>query len=78
MSIAAGETDYEVDRVKCFEASCVALSPFIFELKSNSSFVQLLEACKKTRSLMRTDPEIMKKMVLVSITIIFAAVLKLD
>ena len=38
MSIAAGETDYEVDRVACFEASCLAFSPIIFNLNETSGF----------------------------------------
>ncbi|XP_065676801.1 E3 ubiquitin-protein ligase rnf213-alpha-like isoform X2 [Hydra vulgaris] len=62
MSIAAGETDYEVDRVKCFEACCLAFSHIIFDLNEESGFRDLLEACKRTQKTISNDCEIFKKL----------------
>ena len=55
MSIAAGEHDYEVDRVAFFEASCLAFSPIIFELNNDSG---------KTAESLTEDPKIIDKLVL--------------
>lgn len=63
MSIAAGEYDYEVDRVACFEASCLAFSPMIFELKIDSGFTELYNSCEKTAKSLSEDPEIIEKLV---------------
>ncbi|XP_065678749.1 E3 ubiquitin-protein ligase rnf213-alpha isoform X5 [Hydra vulgaris] len=62
MSIAAGETDYEVDRVKCFEACCLAFSHIIFDLNEKSGFKDLLEACEHTQKIILNDSEIFKKL----------------
>ena len=63
MSIAAGEYDYEVDRVACFEASCLAFSPMIFELEIESGFTELYSACEKTAKSLNEDPKIIDKLV---------------
>ena len=63
MSIAAGEYDYEVDRVACFEASCLAFSPMIFELEIESGFTELYSACEKTAESLNEDPKIIDKLV---------------
>ena len=63
MSIAAGESDYEVDRVACFEASCQAFSPIIFDLNEDSGFQEFEEACKKTADAVIADPTIIEKLV---------------
>ncbi|XP_065678667.1 E3 ubiquitin-protein ligase rnf213-alpha isoform X7 [Hydra vulgaris] len=63
MSIAAGETDYDVDRVKCFEACCLAFSHIIFDLNKNSSFKDLLQACKLTEKKMSSDSDIITKLI---------------
>ena len=63
MSIAAGESDYEVDRVANFEASCHAFSPIIFDLNKDSGFLEFEEACKKTARAVRADPRIIEKLV---------------
>ena len=63
MSIAAGESDYEVDRVANFEASCQAFSPIIFDLNENSGFKEFEEACKRTANAVFTDSKIIEKLV---------------
>ena len=63
MSIAAGESDYEVDRVANFEASCQAFSPIIFDLNEGSGFKEFEEACKRTAKAIITDPKIIDKLV---------------
>ena len=63
MSIAAGESDFEVDRVACFEASCQAFSPIIFDLNEESGFCEFEEACKRTASAITADPKIIEKLV---------------
>ena len=63
MSIAAGEYDYEVDRVACFEASCLAFSPMIFVLNNISGFTELYKACEKTAKSLDEDQKIIAKLV---------------
>ena len=63
MSIAAGEHDYEVDRVAFFEASCLAFSPIIFELNNDSGFAEVYNACEKTAASLTEDPNIIDKLV---------------
>ncbi|XP_065678772.1 E3 ubiquitin-protein ligase rnf213-alpha isoform X3 [Hydra vulgaris] len=62
MSIAAGETDDEVDRVKCFESCCLAFSHLIFDLNESSGFKDLLQACEQTEKIMLSDNDILKKL----------------
>ena len=63
MSIAAGENDYEVDRVACFEASCLAFSPIIFDLDKESGFRELYNACEETAKCLEEDSHIIEKLV---------------
>lgn len=63
MSIAAGEHDYEVDRVAFFKASCLAFSPIIFELNNDSGFAEVYNACEKTAASLTEDPNIIDKLV---------------
>ena len=63
MSIAAGESDFEVDRVAYFEASCQAFSPIIFDLNEDSGFCEFEKACKRTASAITADPKIIEKLV---------------
>ena len=64
MSIAAGEDDMEVKRVSCFEASCQAFAPIIFDLNAESSgFVELLDSCNKVLVAKEKDPDIKQKLV---------------
>ena len=73
MSIAAGEYDYEVDRVACFEASCLAFSPMIFELEIESGFTELYSACEKTAKSLSEDPKIIEKLVCLIFQIFFTS-----
>ena len=66
MSNAAGENDYEVDRVKCFEASCVALGPLIFDLKESAGYKELHKALAETAKLLSVDAKIKDKVVYTS------------
>lgn len=63
MSIAAGESDYEVDRVACFEATCQAFAPIIFELDEDSGYAEFDNACRKTSDYFLSDPDIIEKLV---------------
>jgi len=63
MSIAAGESAYEVDRVARFEACCQSFSPIIFDLKEDSGFKEFAEACKKTADVLKVDEEIIENLV---------------
>uniref|UniRef100_A0A7M5U071 RZ-type domain-containing protein n=1 Tax=Clytia hemisphaerica TaxID=252671 RepID=A0A7M5U071_9CNID len=62
MSIAAGESDYEVDRVAYFEASCQAFSAIIFDLDQNSGYEEFEEACKRAAEAVKNDPTIIEKL----------------
>ena len=64
MSIAAGETVYEVDRVKCFEACCLTFSHIIFELSDKSGFKELLQTCQQIEIAMKNDSAIIDKLVI--------------
>ena len=63
MSIAAGEDDMEVKRVSCFEASCQAFAPIIFDLNAESGFDELLDSCGKVLVAKEKDPDIKQKLV---------------
>ncbi|XP_066922902.1 E3 ubiquitin-protein ligase rnf213-alpha-like [Clytia hemisphaerica] len=62
MSIAAGESDYEVDRVANFEACCQAFSPIIFELNNKSGFKEFQRACQRTAEAVRNGDGIIEKL----------------
>ena len=63
MSIAAGESDYEVDRVAYFEASCQAFSAIIFDLDQDSGYEEFEKACKRAAEAVMNDPTIIEKLV---------------
>ncbi|XP_065674932.1 E3 ubiquitin-protein ligase rnf213-alpha-like isoform X2 [Hydra vulgaris] len=63
MSTAAGETDYDVDRVKCFEACCLAFNDVIFNLNNKSGFEELLQTCQQIENKMKNDPNLIKKLI---------------
>ena len=63
MSIAAGESVFEIDRVSRFEACCQAFSPIIFDLKSDSGFDEFTIMCKKTADALKADKEIIENLV---------------
>ena len=63
MSIAAGESEYEVDRVACFETCCQAFSPIIFDLDKNSGFDEFSKACKSTAEALQKNSRIIENLV---------------
>ena len=66
MSIAAGESDLEVKRVSCFEASCQAFAPIIFDLNMKSGYSELLESGYKVLDAKKKDSKIIQKLVSIS------------
>lgn len=76
MSIAAGENDYEVDRVTCFEASCIAFSQVIFSLNEQSGFRELYDACKHVSEQLGNDKNVITKLVCISSLTLFSFCLK--
>ena len=63
MSISAGETGYEIDRVKFFEATCLAFGPIIFDLQETSGFQEFCQACENTAKNLGADKKIFEKLV---------------
>ena len=61
--ISAGETDMEVDRVSCFHRAATGYAPFIFELKGNVGYNQLLTMTEKVWKALDMDPDLPKKLV---------------
>ena len=73
LSIAAGENDYEVDRVAFFEASCQAFSPILFDLRQESGFEEFEAACKKTAESLHKDPKMIEKLVMLILMMLMIA-----
>jgi len=63
MSIAAGESEFEVDRISGFEACCQAFSPIIFDLNEESGFDEFAKACKSTAEALQKNPKIVENLV---------------
>ena len=63
MSSAAGESDLEVKRVTCFEASCQAFAPIIFDLDDKSGFEDLFDSCQKVLATKENDKGIKEKLI---------------
>ena len=61
--ISAGETDMEVDRVSCFHRAATGYAPFIFELKGNVGYRELLGMTQKVWKALETDADLPKKLV---------------
>ncbi|XP_077867698.1 E3 ubiquitin-protein ligase rnf213-alpha-like [Saccoglossus kowalevskii] len=60
--ISAGETDMEVDRVKCLHQATTGFSSFIFDLKPDAGFHQLMKACESLWNALRNDKDLPKKL----------------
>ena len=58
---AAGESDFEHDRILDFEAVCQAFRPIIFNVRPESDFEDLYEACNETS--IHTTPDLYNKLV---------------
>ena len=63
MSIAAGESDIELAEVACFDASCQAFGPMIFELDQQAGFVELNAICLEVMKSVEKDPNLINKLV---------------
>ena len=61
--ISAGETDMEVDRVSCFHRAATGYAPFIFELKGNVGYKELLVMTQKVWKALKMDNDLPKKLV---------------
>ena len=66
LSISAGETDYEADRVSCLHTVCLAFEPIIFQLKRKSGPVELINGCESILTKVDQDPNLLEKLVRVS------------
>ena len=58
---AAGESDFEHDRILDFEAVCQNFRPIIFNVPKNSNFHTFYEACQETA--IHTTKPLIKKLV---------------
>jgi len=64
---AAGESDFEHDRILDFEAVCQNFRPIIFNVPIFSSFHTFYEACQETA--IHTTSALIKKLVRLSVII---------
>lgn len=58
---AAGESDFEHDRIMDFEAVCQNFRPIIFNVPKDSNFQTFYEACQETA--VHTTKPLIKKLV---------------
>ena len=58
---AAGESDYEYDRILDFEAVCQAFRPIMFNVSRNAGFHEFYDACKETS--IQANNDLFKKLV---------------
>ena len=63
LSISAGESDYEADRVSCLHTCCVVFEPIIFHLDETSGPEEIISACETIRNSLERDPDILNKLV---------------
>ncbi len=63
MSISAGESDYEADRISCLHTVCLAFQPIIFQLASDSGPAELIDRCKDVLKEIHKDPTLPEKLV---------------
>ncbi|XP_077980129.1 E3 ubiquitin-protein ligase rnf213-alpha-like [Glandiceps talaboti] len=61
-SISAGETDIEVDRVKCFHQATTGYSSLIYDIRQKTDFEGLIKACGPVWKRLETDPVLPKKL----------------
>ena len=60
-SLSAGEDPLEVNRVKCFHDAVFGYAPLIYDLKCESSFENLQNACQEVFCNLSIDPGLPKK-----------------
>ena len=58
---AAGESDFEHDRILDFEAVCQAFRPIIFNVRPDADFDDLYKACNETS--IQATPDLFNKLV---------------
>ena len=63
LSISAGESDYEADRVSCLHTVCLGFEPIIFHLNQHSGPVELIDRCKDVLKETERDPTLPDKLV---------------
>ena len=63
LSISAGESDYERDRVACLHTCCLEFEPIIFHLNEKSGPKDIISSCEKILAVLEKDPDIMDKLV---------------
>ncbi|XP_077980162.1 E3 ubiquitin-protein ligase rnf213-alpha-like [Glandiceps talaboti] len=56
--ISAGETDMEVDRVKCLHQATTGYASLIFDIKKNAGFAKLMKLCEPVWNALRNDPHL--------------------
>ncbi|XP_070579265.1 E3 ubiquitin-protein ligase rnf213-alpha-like [Ptychodera flava] len=60
--ISAGETDFEVDRVKCLHQATTGYASIIFDLKEDAGFKELMKACESLWNALKNDSSLPKKL----------------
>ena len=63
LSISAGESDFEADRVSCLHTVCLEFEPIIFKLKVESGPIELIDCCKMIMEKAAKDPTLFDKLV---------------
>lgn len=63
LSISAGESDYEADRVSCLHTVCLEFEAIIFKLDDESGPFQLIESCKVVLDKAKKDRTLFEKLV---------------
>lgn len=63
MMTAAGESDFEIGRIKQFESTCQMFSPIIFHLDTRSGFYEFENACRTTHKYMENCATAIKDLV---------------
>ena len=63
LSISAGESDFEADRVSCLHTVCLEFEPIIFKLDVKSGPVELINCCKEIVDKTSKERKLLKKLV---------------
>ena len=63
LSISAGDSDFEADRVSCLHTVCLEFEPIIFKLDEDSGPIQLIKCCKEVIDKTSKDPQLLEKLV---------------
>ena len=63
LSISAGESDFEADRVSCLHTVCLEFEPIIFKLDINSGPFELIKCCREISEKVKNDGKLLDKLV---------------